>query len=236
MSDKISSAKDYVSGKLDAIKQKYQEHGGGIEGIAAATMEGMKQYYSVGYDAINALTGGKLDQLVGKFRSKMDSAKDAVKSGIDRIKSFFNFSWSLPKLKLPHFSVSGSFSLNPPKVPHFGISWYKKAMNDPMLLTEPTAFGLSQSGKLRVGGEAGDEIVGGKSAIRNMIAEAVADQNRNVEYYLQKLIELLAKYFPEILDGLDKDIVLDDGVIAGRLAPRIDSNLGRILERKGRGI
>ena len=105
-----------------------------------------------------------------------------------------------------------------------------------MLLTEPTAFGLSQSGKLRVGGEAGDEIVGGKSAIRNMIAEAVADQNRNVEYYLQKLIELLAKYFPEILDGLDKDIVLDDGVIAGRLAPRIDSNLGRILERKGRGI
>ena len=236
MSDKISSAKDYVSGKLDAIKQKYQEHGGGIEGIAAATMEGMKQYYSVGYDAINTLTGGKLDQLVGKFRSKMDSAKDAVKSGIDRIKSFFNFSWSLPKLKLPHFSVSGSFSLNPPQVPHFGISWYKKAMNDPMLLTEPTAFGLSQSGKLRVGGEAGDEIVGGKNAIRNMISEAVADQNRNVEYYLQKLIELLAKYFPEILDGLDKDIVLDDGVIAGRLAPRIDSNLGRILERKGRGI
>lgn len=84
----------------------------------------------------------------------MEAAKNAVGNAISALKSKFNFSWSLPSLKLPHISISGSFSINPPSVPHFGISWYKEGG----ILTQPTIFGAAGN-TLLAGGEAGAEAV-----------------------------------------------------------------------------
>lgn len=108
----------------------------------------------------------------------MESAKNVVKSAIDKIRSFFDFEWSLPKLKLPHISISGKFSLNPPSAPHFSIEWYKKAMENAMVLNGPTIFGYNPStGKAMGGGEAGKEVVSGADTLKEMIRDAVRSES-----------------------------------------------------------
>ena len=92
----------------------------------------------------------------------------------DKLKGIFNFNWSLPKIKLPHFSISGSFSLNPPSIPHFSVEWYKKAMNNGMILNSPTIFGASGN-HLLGGGEAGPEAVVGVQSLMDMIQNAVGN-------------------------------------------------------------
>ena len=102
----------------------------------------------------------------------IENAKNAVQNAINRIKGFFNFSWSLPRLKLPHLSITGGFSIAPPSVPHFSISWYKKAMRNGMILDSPTIFGM-KGNTLLGAGEAGSETVVGTNSLMSMIQKAV---------------------------------------------------------------
>ena len=111
------------------------------------------------------------DRIKNAISDKINSAKEAVHNAIERIKSFFKFEWSLPKLKLPHISISGDFSLFPPRVPHFSIDWYSKAMKNGMILNNPTIFGM-MDGKLLGGGESGSETIVGTNSLMNMIAKA----------------------------------------------------------------
>ena len=109
-------------------------------------------------DAAKTAVLSKFEAIKTGIKSRIESAKNFVKSAIDKIKGFFNFNWSLPKIKLPHFSITGKFSLNPPEIPHFSVDWYKKAMTDPILLQGATIFG-AMNGKGLGGGEAGREII-----------------------------------------------------------------------------
>lgn len=163
--------KKTATDSFSAIKRAYDEHGGGLKGAVSATMEAIKQYYSAGYNFIDNLTGGKLSAIRDKVSSTFDSIKDKVRSAIDYIKGLFNFNWSLPHIELPHFSVSGRFSLNPPQIPQFSVQWYKKAMNDAYMLNGATIFGAN-GGQLLGGGEAGSEMIIGTNKLMSMIAQA----------------------------------------------------------------
>lgn len=168
--------KKTASDAFSAIKRAYDEHGGGLKGAVSATMEAIKQYYQAGYNFIDNITGGKLTAIREKVSSTFDSIKERIRSAIDYIKGLFNFSWQLPDIRLPHFSVSGGFSLNPPQVPQFSIQWYKKAMNDAYMLNGATIFGQS-GGHLLGGGEAGSEMIIGTNKLMQMIAQAKGGSN-----------------------------------------------------------
>lgn len=161
----ITAAGNTVKSTLNNMKSAYKSHGGGVKGIVAATMQGIKGRYTAGFAVVDSITGGKLSAIKSKVASKfssitstigdkMNTAKEKVKAAIDKIKGFFNFDWSLPKLKMPHFSASGKFSLNPLSVPKLGVEWYK----DGGIMTSPTVFGMNGN-NLMVGGEAGAEAI-----------------------------------------------------------------------------
>jgi len=147
--------------------------------------ENIKSFFTGLWENLKTSVTKGLDNIKQKFTSIFDNVKNIVKTAIDKIKSFFKFEWSLPKIKLPHFSIKGSFSLNPPKVPTFGISWYAKAMNEPYILNNPTIFG-AMNGNLLGGGERGSELVVGVNKLMDMIANAKGSQNITINAYCRE--------------------------------------------------
>ncbi|MBQ3405654.1 MAG: phage tail tape measure protein, partial [Lachnospiraceae bacterium] len=132
ISKKLESAKNAVRNAFNTIKTTIASIGSGVLGKVAGTFS----------------------SIYSSIKSKIDAARNAVRNAISGIKSAMRFSWSLPHLKLPHVTIKGKFSLDPPSVPKFGISWYKKGA----ILNQPTIFGAIGN-QLQAGGEAGKEAV-----------------------------------------------------------------------------
>lgn len=171
----MEGLKSKVEGDLGRIKGKFDEAGGGIKGAMSAAMEGVKILMENEFSVIDSLTGGKLTAIKNKFTEAFDGAKTIVQNALNTIKGFFNFSWDLPKLKLPHPRISGKFSLNPPQAPSFSIDWYKKAYQNPIMFTSPTVL-PTVNGLKGFGDGAGAEVV----MSDKMLAKMAGSTNYNI--------------------------------------------------------
>ncbi|WP_299052488.1 hypothetical protein [uncultured Eubacterium sp.] len=237
ISNTLNAAKSIVSNVLNSIKSVFSDIWNSIKSTVSNVIDGVKSTISSGLNAAKSTVSSVLESIKSKFSSIFESAKNIVKNAIDKIKSFFNFSWSLPSIKLPHFSISGKFSLNPPQIPHFSVSWYKKAMDNPVMFTKPTIFSMNPAtGQAKGAGEAGDEVMIGKETMLNMIRQAVAEQNAALLDKLDALLILLSEYFPEMLKVMDRKIYLDTDALVGELAPKINTRLGELANKEKRGV
>lgn len=118
---------------------------------------------------------GAFTKIPSAVKSIFTKAVSLVKSFPGRFKSALKFSWSLPHLNLPHLSVSGGkapFGIGGKgSLPSFHISWYKKAMESPYVFSDATLFGA---------GEAGDEMLYGRSRLMSDIKEATQGTKNDV--------------------------------------------------------
>ena len=116
----FNAAKNAVTNAVNSIRTKVVSTFNAVRSSVASIWNGIK----------TAIT------------SPIQSAVNFVRNAISRIRSILSGRISLPHIKLPHFSITGRFSLNPPSVPHFGVNWYKTGG----IFDGPSVIGVGEAG------------------------------------------------------------------------------------------
>lgn len=206
-----------------------------VKTVVSNAINNVKSKIQSGLNSAKSTVTNIFNSIKSAIKDKMDGAREAVSNAIEKIKSKFKFHWSLPHLKLPHISISGKFSINPPSVPHFSLSWHKDQMWNPMLMKKPTIFGYNpMTGVAHAGGEAGDELLYGHQNLLNDIAQASgsAELIEAINTWMGKVYDILVAYLPEIGN---MDLTIDSDTLVGKITPKINKELGLMTERKARG-
>lgn len=165
----FSLGKNIVTGIIKGVKNLPSL----LKGAAKNAVNGFKGAFK-GNGILSAVKGA-FTKIPSAVKSIFTKAVSLVKSFPGRFKSALKFSWSLPHLNLPHLSVSGGkapFGIGGKgSLPSFHISWYKKAMESPYVFSDATLFGA---------GEAGDEMLYGRSRLMSDIREATRGTKNDV--------------------------------------------------------
>lgn len=198
----------------NAIKTAVTTPINAIKSTVSTVFNSVKSTISTVFNSIKSTATSVWNGIKTAITTPIEKARDTIKGIVDKIKGFFSsMKISLPKIKLPHFKVTGSLSIAPPSVPHLSIDWYK----DGGIMTKPTAFGMNGS-SLMVGGEAGSEAILPLSGFYKQL-EAMLDSRLNMSG--------MEKYLAIIADNSSKGIYLEDGTLVGHLLPAIDDGLGK---------
>lgn len=156
---------------------------------------------------IKSVVSDKFNAVKEKILTPIEKARDKIKDIVDKIKGFFSgMKISFPNIKLPHFKVQPSGweigDLMKGSIPKLGIDWYAKAMDDGMILNEPTIFGVNSKGIPMGGGETGSETVVGTQSLMNMINNAVVQSNNSLYDVLDKILAVLKNIDNSLYDRI----------------------------------
>ena len=217
-----NSIKSFISNTINAISTTISNVINGIKTTVSNVFNSIKTTISNIFNGIKDTATTVWNAIKNAITTPIDNAKEKVKAAIDAIKGFFSgLKLELPHIKLPHFSISGSFSLSPPSVPHINIDWYKSGG----IMAGPTIFGMNGS-SLMAGGEAGKEAILPLTEFYSKL-ESILTSRLNTG--------TMERYLAVIAANSDKGIYLDDGTLVGHLLPAIDSGLANYSIRARRG-
>jgi hypothetical protein len=176
----------------------------GVKSKVSSVWNGIKSATSTAFNAVKSVATRVWNSVKNAITNPIETAKNKIKGIVDTIKGFFSkMKISLPKIKLPHFKISGKLSISPPSVPKLKIEWYKEGG----IMTNPTIFGM-HGNSLMAGGEAGPEAILPIDKLEGYISGAIEKAQTVVNFEkLAAAIEDLANR-PAIFRVGDRDIAI----------------------------
>lgn len=167
-----------------------------ISSVISTVFNTVKSVITNVWNGIKNTTTSVWNGIKSAIETPLNKAKNIVKSVIDAIKGFFNFNISWPHIPMPHFSITprgwGVGDLLKGSIPKLGIDWYAKAMNEPRILDGAQIFG-AMGGRLLGGGEAGQEVLYGRSQLMRDISTAVQEAKSEYKDDRPIVINIYAK-------------------------------------------
>lgn len=204
----------FTSGIWNGIKSTITNLINGARTAVSNAVNGIRSTVSNVFNGVKSTVTGIWNGIKSAIENPINNAKNAVSNAVNTMKGIINGAhFQFPHIKLPHFSISGSFSLSPPSVPHLSIEWYKAGG----ILTQPTIFGANGA-SLMAGGEAGAEAVLPLSEFYSHLDQSIREGTSMDADRMDSVIDLLTY----IADHSDKVMVMDKKVVAELLSDEID--------------
>lgn len=237
---------NFIKTSFDAIKNTIATILGAIQSTITTVWNAIKSFVSGAVNAIQSTISSVFNAIKSTVTSiwngiksaiegPINKARDIVKSAIDKIKGFFNFNISWPKIPMPRFSIDPSGwkigDLLKGSIPKLGIDWFAKGG----ILRSPTIFGMTGE-KAMVGGEAGHEAVlplnrDTLGQIGEGIASTMGSSNDSaiLEAMLAEIKQLRE-------DQKDLKVMMDSGELVGAIRKKVDKALENDANLRRRGV
>jgi len=170
LSNAWNGIKNTASTVWEAIKSKIITPIQNAWDKLTSIVDSVKQTLSDAWNSVKSTAESMWESIKSAITEPIETAKETISGIVEKIKGFFPISigkWldNLPSisLKTTEKTILGKTVTIPT-----GFEWNAKAMNQPYMFSNATLFGA---------GEAGDEILYGRSALMRDISKAVSGSN-----------------------------------------------------------
>lgn len=171
----FNSVKSTVVNIWDNIKTKISNVWSNITSGVKTAVDNVRSTVARVFNTVKSTVTSIWNNIKSAIENPITKAKETIAGVVDKIKGVLDFEWSIPKPKLPHFSVSGGKApwgfLGEGSLPKVSVDWYAKGA----ILEAPTLFGVGKNGNLMGGGEAGAEAVAPIDVLLGYVRTAVLD-------------------------------------------------------------